>query len=247
MSKLSELINWVFDLTKEKVITQSESHLLLVIVYRCGNKMECWPSKSDLAEKTGFPYRTITRLRSSLINKGVISLEGYKGRQKQIRVMKVLKGDTMTLVPRTPCPPLEGGTQDTMSLGGGHHVPSTQDIVSPGIYNMNCNEIAISYIEIDLTKRAGVCLPPAAPPLTSDEVILNYKKLFDGEVDEKESEEFVSRVNITHDNWKNNIFFPVVVLNQKKPISFGELLKVMEKRINDIRTMEARSKHGNRI
>lgn len=83
------LIELVLQLSSD-LVTPSESHILLILAYRCGAKEECWPSLSSLVKDTKYSRKHIIDLRQSLISKGLISYTGeMMGRQKQIHTMRL--------------------------------------------------------------------------------------------------------------------------------------------------------------
>lgn len=94
----TDATRWVWKLTKDQV-TPTEKLILLAIADRCGEEGECWPSISRLVRDTGFSRDAIIQNRKTLIDKEILTYTGeYKGRAKQIPVMKLMcdewrKGD----------------------------------------------------------------------------------------------------------------------------------------------------------
>lgn len=85
----------------EKDLSPSEKHLLMILCFRADSKtFECWPSYKTLIDDSGYSRDTITRLISSLRDKGKIIDTGKRvGRTKLIHVYKVCimkQSDSMT-------------------------------------------------------------------------------------------------------------------------------------------------------
>ena len=113
----------------EELITPIEKLFLFACAHRVGDTGECWPSIQRLcSDMGGCDPKTVTKIRKSLIAKGLLAYTGtFEGRSSQIPVMKLMYLDSTVSESLTPpksgtstkiTPPKKGGSTPPKSGGG---------------------------------------------------------------------------------------------------------------------------------
>lgn len=113
----NEWVTWAY----EQDLQTSQKFVLVVLGDRADHEGYCWPSRKDIAQKTGLTERSVARAISTLEESGLIKVEerrrkdGFKSSNGYFLIKRPISGDTES--PDNLSPDIESRDNDDQSQG----------------------------------------------------------------------------------------------------------------------------------